>query len=156
MKIPKIFLNHYIIKTFEKISDSLETLLQKYSIFGYGKITIFVYQLIRGGLLGQYYDNAWLFEPFIKEKIGYKIDFKWEENTNIINNLNDFISIRWIGALLSPETNLFTFSISSDDGIRIYLNNKNDFDHLNNPFDEFYFEYNINENEFYWIKIEFI
>ena len=146
----------YIIETFEKVSDSPGDYNTKYSIFGNGKITIFVYQLIKGGLLGQYYDNVWFLEPFINEKVDYKIDFKWEENTNIINNLNNFISIRWIGALLSPETNLFTFSISSDDGIRIYLNNKNVFDHLNSPCDACYFEYNMKENEFYWIKIEFV
>jgi len=146
----------YIIKTFEKISDSPGDYNAEYSIFGNGKITIFVYQLIKGGLLGQYYDNVWFLEPFINEKVDYKIDFKWEENANIINNLNDFISIRWIGALLSPETNLFTFSISSDDGIRIYLNNKNVFDHLNSPCDACYFEYNMKENKFYWIKIDFV
>ena len=146
----------YIIKTFEKINDENGQYKVQYSIFGNGKIIIFVYQLIQGGLLGQYYNNVWFLEPFVEEKIDYKIDFSWTENTNIINNLKDFISIRWIGALLSPESNKFTFSISSDDGIRIYINNKSVLDHLSTPCDSCFFEYNMNENEYYWIRIEFV
>ena len=144
----------YIIKMFKKIGNGEYKV--DYSILGNGILTINVYQLIQGGILGQYYNNIWFLEPFIEEKIDYKFDFNWDENTNIINNLNDFISIRWIGALLSPENNVFTFSISSDDGIRIFINHKNVLDHLNSPCDDCNFSYNMKENEYYWIKIEFV
>ena len=51
------------------------------------------------------------------------INFNLGTNS-IFNSLSDFLSIRWIGVILSPETTLFIFTVSTDDGSRILINNE--------------------------------
>ena len=86
-------------------------------------------------------------EPPILKEIDITINFNWGTDY-IFNSLSDFISKRWIGSILSPETALFTFTVSSDDGRRVLINNEVFLDHINSCCDDCTFTYKLIKGEF--------
>ena len=94
-------------------------------------------------------------EPPSLTEIDNTINFNWGTN-NIFNSLSDFLSIRWIGAILSPETSLFTFTVSADDGSRILINNEVVLDHINSCCDDCTFTYNLVQGNYYNLIIEYV
>ena len=150
-----IFLSEsdYIHGIFTDNNDGTYT--AKYNLIANGWITLRIFQLFSGGLRGQYYDNVWFMEPSTLTEIDNTINFNWG-NDNIFNSLSDFISIRWVGALLSPQTSLFTFTISADDGSRILINNEVVLDHINSCCDDCTFTYNLVQGSYYNLIIEYV
>jgi hypothetical protein len=156
--------SHYNDNIFSSESDYIHgiftdnndgTYTAKYNLIANGWITLRIFQLFSGGLRGQYYDNVWFMEPSTLTEIDNTINFNWG-NDNIFNSLSDFISIRWVGALLSPETSLFTFTISADDGSRILINNEVVLDHINSCCDDCTFTYNLVQGSYYNLIIEYV
>jgi uncharacterized protein (DUF1800 family) len=49
------------------------------------------------------------------------IDFQWGFNAPLTGLPNDGFSVRWTGFLLAPVTGNYTFTTSSDDGVRVWL-----------------------------------
>jgi alpha-D-xyloside xylohydrolase len=74
------------------------------------------------GLSGEYFDGS-KFERSIGNRVDATIDFIW--NDGPINGLkkNEY-SVRWTGQLLAPRTGRYTLSTKSDDGARLFVDDK--------------------------------
>jgi hypothetical protein len=76
----------------------------------------------QAGLTGDYYDGA-NFQTLRFSRTDPAIDFNWG-TAGPGNGLNGAsFSVKWSGKLEAPATAGFTFCVSSDDGMRLYLNN---------------------------------
>lgn len=74
------------------------------------------------GLTGRYYHNSGLSGAHIT-KIDPEINFSWEWNPPFSGMSKDF-SVRWVGRLEVPESGQLPFYVYSDDGVRLYIDNK--------------------------------
>lgn len=104
------------------------------TVFDYGNGTYMVSGVIReqgkfqlrswhafpGGLLGEYHRDAF-FENLALSRIDRHVNFTWGEG-RLLPRGADYISIRWSGALLAPETGLYELKIDADDNARLWLN----------------------------------
>lgn len=112
--------------------------------------------LKKNGLSAEYFDNM-NFEgtPGIK-RIDKEINFRWHGESPDPKIDNDKFSARWTGYLKAPKTGVYTISITSDDGSRIYLNNKlmleNWTDH---SMESRSFKITLEKGKVYPVKIEF-
>jgi outer membrane protein OmpA-like peptidoglycan-associated protein len=121
----------------------LSTLFLNFSIFA------------QNGLQGEYY-NGQNFEKKILTRNDKNIDYYWnfEAPANGIDPLN--FSVRWTGKLLAPESGKYLFSVIVDDGVRLWIDNKQ----LINAWDlhdkvRFSNEITLNKGQSYDIKIEY-
>lgn len=77
-----------------------------------------------GSLLGEYWDNIWLHGVPDVVKEDQFVDMDWGTDELITTYAGDYISIRWTGLLLPPVTEEYTFYISGDDGVRLYISDE--------------------------------
>lgn len=75
------------------------------------------------GLLAHYYNNINLAGPPEVEKIDKKIDFVWGNNSPQKNIVGEF-SVRWEGRIKIDKSDDYTFYILSDEGVRLFLDDK--------------------------------
>lgn len=75
------------------------------------------------GLTGTYYTGT-SFNSKVMSRIDPTIDFNW--GTNAPNNQlpADNVSIRWTGGLYVPVSGTYNFHVQSDDGTRLWVNDK--------------------------------
>jgi hypothetical protein len=76
------------------------------------------------GLQGQYYAGRDFREQLLG-RIDPVIDFTWgdDEQVDPVVPLNDF-SVRWTGVVTPPTAGKWTFTINSDDGVRLWIDGK--------------------------------
>jgi hypothetical protein len=77
--------------------------------------------MYQGGLWAEYFNNAFLDGVPAISRLDNKVDFDWGLGL-ITNEVADFVSVRWSGKILAPETESFTFILHADDGVRMYIN----------------------------------
>lgn len=82
------------------------------------------------GLRGHYYDDT-EFRTLVGERLDPQVDFNWGLGTahpglevNKSGDANSF-SVRWSGYVTAPETGTYTFQTSTDDGVRLWVDNLN-------------------------------
>ena len=76
------------------------------------------------GLLGSYFNSRLLTGAKVLERVDKTIDFNWVKNSPAsLVNANNF-GIRWTGFLLPKTTGEHTIHFYSDDGSRVFINNK--------------------------------
>jgi len=76
------------------------------------------------GLKGEYFDNS-NFEGKPKlVRVDEKIEFNWGDKAPVADFPKDYYTVRWTGKLISPSTGRFKISGASDDGIKVYINDK--------------------------------
>jgi len=86
-----------------------------------GAYSLAVLQLECCGLSGKYYDNQWLMDLPVIERLDSMLNFDLGSGA-ITPYGRDYVSIRWWGKL-KPDTNeLYTFYVAADDGVRLYIN----------------------------------
>ncbi len=81
---------------------------------------------IGDGLTALYYDNK-DFSGTTASRIDPTIDFSWGRyyNCRPISGIGcNTFSVRWTGKLLAKSTETYTLTTQSDDGVRLYLDNK--------------------------------
>jgi hypothetical protein len=94
-----------------------------------GNVTVAVYLLHVGGLLGEYYHDAWLgaYQPTLQERspairrIDRQVNFTWDSGT-VFAGAGDYLSARWSGWLKPKVAGEITFSVSANDHIRLWVN----------------------------------
>ena len=85
-----------------------------------GNYSLAVIQLEGGGLNAKYYDNQWLLEDPVIERVDPTINFDW--GSGIITQFGrDYVSVRWWGKVRPLTTELYTFYLNADDGVRLYV-----------------------------------
>lgn len=77
------------------------------------------------GLTGFYYDNA-NYTTLRTVRNDATVNFDWNTTTPAGTTLSapDTFSVRWTGKVQAPTTGAFTFTTTSDDGVRLYVNNQ--------------------------------
>ena len=76
-----------------------------------------------GGLQGLYYENVWFFEPVVRQNVDPQINFQWG-NGYITASAQDFVSIRWTGRIKTQFAEVYTFALTSDDGVKLYVDGR--------------------------------
>ncbi|WAH37720.1 glycoside hydrolase family 3 C-terminal domain-containing protein [Alicyclobacillus dauci] len=79
-------------------------------------------QYFGNGLQGQFYNNVNLSGDPVLTRTDTNLDFNWNGNSPGSGVNADNWSAQWTGTLAPPTTGSYTFSLSSDDGSRLYIN----------------------------------
>ena len=76
------------------------------------------------GLYAQFYNNMTLSGSPVLTRVDPQVDFNWNGNSpgNGVNATQ--WSAKWTGTLTAPQTGTYTFSITSDYGSRLFINNQ--------------------------------
>jgi hypothetical protein len=83
-----------------------------------------------GGLIGSYYNWSGLvpptepFQTLVLERTDTQINFAWIEGSPDPSVGNDQFSIQWTGELEIPFSGIWTFYTTSDDGVRLWVNDQ--------------------------------
>jgi hypothetical protein len=75
------------------------------------------------GLLGKYY-NALGFTNQLFQRIDSTINFNWRSASPDAAIAPNTYSIRWTGYIIAPTSGRYVFSVTADDGFRLYVNNE--------------------------------
>jgi len=108
------------------------------------------------GLKAEYFTNKDLQGIPDKTIIDKQVDFSWEDNSPFTDFPTDSFSVRWTGYLKFNRTGNYTLDVSSDDGVRLYLDNNlliddwNDHAMMTNSFTTYF-----KANEYYKITLEY-
>lgn len=81
-------------------------------------------KLEKPGLTGEYFNNINLEGAPKLKKVDTNINFKWWNEKPDPELENDNFSVRWTGYIKAPKTGEYTFTVSSDDGTRLYLDDR--------------------------------
>jgi hypothetical protein len=75
------------------------------------------------GLRGDYYDNA-DFTAFKLTRTDATVNFNWGSGSPSTVMGADTFSVRWTGQVMAQFTETYTFYTTSDDGVRLWVNNQ--------------------------------
>ncbi|HEX7900880.1 MAG TPA: PQQ-dependent sugar dehydrogenase [Planctomycetota bacterium] len=90
---------------------------------GSHEITVTVSNAVSGsGLRGDYYDNA-DFTAFKLTRTDATVNFNWGSGSPDPAVGADTFSVRWTGQVMPQFTETYTFYTTSDDGVRLWVNN---------------------------------
>lgn len=76
------------------------------------------------GLEGEYYKGKQLQGTPALKRTDKTIDFFWNEGGPDKSVGDDNFSVRWSGTIKVPVSRNYTFFVASDDGVRLYIDNK--------------------------------
>jgi hypothetical protein len=76
------------------------------------------------GVLGIYFNTPDCSGDFFKTRYDPVIDFDWGLSAPISEMKSDGFSVRWLGRLVVPTTEHYTFYTATDDGVRLWINNR--------------------------------
>jgi beta-glucosidase len=76
------------------------------------------------GLLGEYFTNMTLSGSPVLTRVDSQINFDWNGQSPGPGVPATQWSARWTGTLTPPVSGTYTFSLTSDDGSRLYINNQ--------------------------------
>jgi PA14 domain len=75
------------------------------------------------GLTGQYYNSTNLDPSTLAlTKTDTSVNFNWNNGAPDAKVNADNFSAEWTGQILAPETGTYTFTTTSDDGVRVWVN----------------------------------
>jgi hypothetical protein len=82
----------------------------------------------QNGLLATYFDNMDLTGPAVQRR-DHAINFDWSTGSPIGGVGPDTFSVLWEGQIQAPADGLYTFYTSTDDGVRLWIDNQLVIDH---------------------------
>lgn len=88
-----------------------------------GSYAVAVRHLEQGGLLAQYFDNQWLLEAPVLERVDSSIAFQWDDGP-VTPYGRDYVSVRWTGKLRTETSELYTLHLSVNDGARLWVDHR--------------------------------
>jgi hypothetical protein len=86
-----------------------------------------------GGLIGEYFSNAFLSEPSMLTRVDTEVAFDWlggaggfkgGQGFPVTPTKRDGVSARWTGFLKVPIGEAYTFTLEANDGARLYIDGK--------------------------------
>ncbi len=75
------------------------------------------------GLSATYFNNTNLTSPVV-ERVDATVNFNWGTNAPVAGVGADTYSVRWEGDIKVPRSGTYTFYTNTDDGVRLWVNNK--------------------------------
>ena len=106
-----------------------------YDVPRLGTYNLTVAKADRGGLYGEYFSNRWLLGVPQETRVDPVINFMWSADQPLIKNAKDYVSARWTGYLLPAFSEVYDFSMTVDDGVRIWVDDVLLLDAFNNSVD---------------------
>ncbi len=84
------------------------------------------------GLKAEYFDDEAL-QTLVTTRVDAQVNFEWQYGRPAGTALSgdDTFSVRWTGAVTAPATGVYTFTTSTDDGIRLWVGGQNVIDNWN-------------------------
>lgn len=76
------------------------------------------------GLKGEYYNNMDLSGTPALVRIDKELNFDWQQGSPDPKIHSDHFSARWTGRIVPPASATYRFSITTDDGVRVYMDGK--------------------------------
>lgn len=110
----------------------------------------------QNGLNAEYFDNKNLSGEPVKKVLDSKVYFTWNDGPPFQDFPADNFSVRWTGYLKVEEAGRYSIDVSSDDGIRLYMDDElviddwNDHALMTNSHTT-----SLEANKFYKIKLEY-
>jgi beta-glucosidase len=99
--------------------------------YDYGNINLYVTESDilfspdgKPGLLGSYYQNTELTGTAAFSRVDRMVNLKLETIERIGGLKADNLGIKWEGKVKPKESGIYKFHLSSDDGVRLYIDNK--------------------------------
>jgi hypothetical protein len=74
------------------------------------------------GLKGEYFNNITLTAPSVLTRIDDTVNFDWGMGSPAAGINTDQFSVRWTGKIIPRYSETYTFTTTSDDGIRLWVN----------------------------------
>jgi hypothetical protein len=90
----------------------------------------------QGGLVGQYFNNRWLYGEPVSTRVDHSVDFEFEVEDRITDTGRDHVSVRWTGFVRPSFDEIFTFHAQVNDGARLFVDGELLFDAFENEVDE--------------------
>jgi hypothetical protein len=90
----------------------------------------------QGGLVGQYFNNRWLYGEPVFTRVDHSVDFEFEVEDTITDTGRDHVSVRWTGFVRPSFDEIFTFHAQVNDGARLFVDGELLFDAFENEVDE--------------------
>ncbi|HYG73448.1 MAG TPA: protein kinase, partial [Planctomycetota bacterium] len=81
-----------------------------------------------GGLLGEYYSNMDL-SGTPATRVDPELDFNWGDGSPMSGIPSERFSVRWTGFVTAAHSEVYTFSTTSDDGVRLWVDDRLLIDH---------------------------
>lgn len=108
------------------------------------------------GLLSEYFTNKDLKGLPARTKIDTTINFSWEWDSSFENFPSDNFSVRWSGYIKVDKTDNYSIDVSTDDGVRLYIDDKLVIDDWNDHAEATNsYTLKLEAEKFYKIKLEF-
>jgi ELWxxDGT repeat protein len=79
--------------------------------------------VVAHGLLGTYFGDPTLGAARL-QRIDPQVDFNWGTGSPAANLPADNFSVRWTGEVEAPATATYTFHVRSDDGVRLWIDDR--------------------------------
>jgi hypothetical protein len=76
------------------------------------------------GLLGIYFNTPDCTGDFFKTRYDPTIDFDWGQSAPFAEMNSNGFSVRWVGRVVVSNSEHYTFHTVTDDGVRLWINNK--------------------------------
>ncbi|ARK09617.1 PA14 domain-containing protein [Fibrella sp. ES10-3-2-2] len=76
------------------------------------------------GLRADYFNNTTMTAPIVLTRTDATINFDWGTGSPSPGINTDYFSVRWTGQVKAPVTGSYTFSTTTDDGVRLWVNGK--------------------------------
>jgi hypothetical protein len=78
---------------------------------------------VRGGLHARYYAGA-EFDRLVTERKDGTVGFEWTVANLPPGVPSEYFSVRWTGEVDAPETGDYVFTVRSDDGVRLWIDDR--------------------------------
>ena len=107
-----------------------------------------------GGLTGQYFENVWFFYTPVKTTVTPTIKLDWGLG-KVTDSAADYVSVRWQGKVKPLFAETHTFSLNSDDGAKLWVDNVVLIDRWDSTCNETSGTIVLKPHVFYNIKLEY-
>ena len=87
-----------------------------------GTYAIYSY-FLQQGIKGAYYSNVWLTGDPVLKRLDSSISFNWGSGELITGVASDYVGVEWNGYILPATSESYTFYVTCNDGVRVYVNN---------------------------------
>jgi outer membrane protein assembly factor BamB len=101
-----------------------------------GNYNLTVAKAKRGGLVGEYFNNRWMYGEAVMIRTDPMINFMWGAEHAITESGKDYISVRWTGYVLPTFSEVYDFSITVNDGVRLWVDDYLIIDQYENEVDD--------------------
>lgn len=76
------------------------------------------------GLRAEFFDNQELKGEPVLRRVDKQVDFNWASGSPDAKVPKDHFSARWTGKIRAPVTGQYQFTVSTDDGVRLFVDGK--------------------------------